>query len=345
MLNRIDLYEKDIERVINNNNCLEELGNKSIMITGANGLIASSIIDVLNCLNQNYNFNIKIIGLMRNANKVLKRFNNYKNFEILEQNVNDKIIYNNKIDYIIHAASNAHPKAFVENPVETMKANFIGMDNILEFAINNNCKRVEYISSGEVYGQGDENIESFSEEYKGKFDSSNFRNCYPISKLAAENLCISYNKQFGIDVVIARLCHCYGPSQKDEDSRVSAQFIKNVLNNKDIIMKSDGKQIRSYCYSLDCAMGVLTILLKGKIGNIYNVANNNSVVSIKEMAEIIANIANKKVIFEIPTDVEKSSFNPVTKSVLDGSKLEKIGWRPCFSFKEGIEETIRIMNK
>lgn len=343
MLNNIERYNKNIEKAIINNDYFERLKNKSILITGANGLIASCIIDILNWLNVNRNYNIQIKALVRNKDHLLERFNKYFNFEVIEQDVIDKIKYKKNIDFIIHAASNAHPKAFSEDPVGTMLGNFIGMNNILEFACSHNCKRVEYISSGEIYGQGDINTHSFKENYSGKIDSTSPRSCYPLSKLAAETLCVSYSQQYNIETVIARPCHCYGPTQTDNDTRVSAQFINNILNNKDIIMKSEGSQVRSYCYVIDCATAILTVLVKGENCNAYNIANNKSILSIKEMAETIAKKYNKKVIFELPSDIEKRGYNPVTRSVLSGAKLENIGWIPCWNFEDGITETIEIM--
>lgn len=343
MLKNIKRYNKNIEKAIMNNGNFEELKNKSILITGANGLIASCIIDILNWLNVNRNYNIEIKALVRNKAHLLEKFKEYNNFEVIEQDVVDEIKYNKNIDYIIHAASNSHPKSFSEDPVGTMLGNFIGMKNILDFAVNNNCKRVEYISSGEIYGQAIENINAFDENYSGKIDSTSARSCYPISKLASETLCVSYSQQYKVETVISRPCHCYGPTQTENDSRVSAQFINNILNNKDIIMKSDGLQVRSYCYVVDCAIAILTVLIKGESGNAYNIANSNSILSIKEMAETIAKKYNKKVIFELPSDTEKRGYNPVTKSVLDVNKIEKIGWNPCWNFEDGITETIEIM--
>lgn len=344
MIKNYELYINEISKTIKINK-LNSLKNSSILITGANGMIASCIVDVLNYLNETENYNAKIYIMVREKNKILSRFINYANVIVVERDVTQKILLNEHIDYIIHAASNSHPKAFVEDPVGTMLANFIGTNNILEFAINNKCKRVLYVSSGEVYGQGDKDLEFFNEDYLGKLNLISFRSCYPVGKLAAETLCMSYTKQYGIETVIARPCHCYGPTQTENDSRVSAQFINNVLNNKDIIMKSNGSQIRSYCYVVDCAIGILTILAKGENMQIYNVANNNSILSIREMAEIIAKKNNKKVIIDLPSDYEKSGFNTVTKSVLNGKKLENLGWKPIFDFEHGIEETLKIMSE
>lgn len=342
MINDFELYNENIKNVLSKNN-LEKLKNQRIFITGANGLIGSAIIDVLNYLNIYENYNINIIAIVRNEKNVLLRLKEYKNVKIIEQDVINEIKFNEDIDYVIHAASNAHPQVFSKDPVGTMLGNFVGMNNILKFACKHKCKKVEYISSGEIYGQGTEDIESFEENYNGKINSMNPRSCYPISKLASETLCTSYSSQYGIEIVVARPCHIYGPTQTENDSRASAQFIRNAINGENIIMKSEGKQLRSYCYVLDCATAILKILLDGIDRQAYNIANNRSIISIKEMAEIIASKSNLKVIYEIPDENEKKGYNPVTKSVLNGKKLEELGWKPCYTFENGIEQTLKIM--
>ena len=342
MINNIARYNEGIKNTLLFND-LSKLKDKTILITGINGLICSSIVDVLNYLNENYNYSIKIIGTVRDKNKVLKRFSNCSNLEIIEQDVTKKIKINKKVDYVIHGASNSHPQKFSTDPIGTMLANFDGTKNLLQFSKKNDVKRFVLISSGEVYGTSTKDNISFTEEDCSLIGAINVRSCYPISKLAAETLSICYNNQYNIDTLIVRPCHVYGPTQQENDSRASAQFIRNALMGENIVMKSEGKQIRSYCYVIDCVTGILCSLLYGKTGQIYNIANNKSIVSIKDMALKIAKLANTKVIFNVPSEQELKSYNPVEKSVLDGSKLESIGWKPCFNFDDGIRETIEIM--
>jgi nucleoside-diphosphate-sugar epimerase len=342
MIRDFNVYNEGIKKVISRNNLIE-IKNSSILVTGINGMIGSAIVDILNYLNEQHNYNISIIGIARNKNNVLERFKNYKNMEIYSQDLQDKISIDRTTDYIINAASNADPAKISSDPIGTMNTNYEGTKNLLNFGVANKCKRFVYISSGEIYGQGSLDIDSFNENYRGYIDSTNPRSCYPIGKLAAETLCVSFSKQYGIECIIVRPSHTYGPTQKETDSRASSQFVLNVINNNDITMKSEGKQIRSYTYVLDCAVGILIALINGNSCEAYNVANKNSVLSIKEMAELIAKSNNRKVIFDLPTDSEKASYNPVTRSVLNGQKLESIGWIPCYSFEEGISETIKIM--
>lgn len=291
--------------------------------------------------------NITIIGIVRNIENAKKIFEKYLEngyLKLIEHNIMEPIKEKVKnIDYIIHAASNAHPKAFTTEPIETLLGNINGTKNMLDLAKESEIERFIYISSGEIYGENLDNIEGFEEEYRGYINNLSFRSCYPIGKVSAENLCVCYSKQYDIDTVIVRPCHIYGPTVTSKDSRVIAQFISNVLNNEDIIMKSDGKQYRSYCYVIDCITGLLTALIKGKRENAYNIANKESNITIKEMAELIANYENKKVIIEMPTRTEKSGYNVVQKSILKANKLENLGWKPKYNIKEGIKETIKIL--
>ena len=339
----LDIYKNGIKKVIENNK-LDKIKNTNILVVGCNGLIGSAIVDVLNVLNTDYDYNIKIIGTIRNKNRILERFNQYNNIEIISYDVLDKLEYDKKVDYVINTASPADPKSFSTNPVGVMNINYNGTKNILEYCLNNKVERLLYVSSGEIYGQAREDIESFDENYSGSINSTNFRSCYPISKLAAETLCSSYKEQYGMDVVIARPCHTYGPTMQRSDSRASSQFMWNVIDGNNIIMKSEGKQVRSYTYVLDCVTGLLNILINGINGEAYNVANNNAVVSIRELAETISKEGKRRVIFEIPSDKEKKSYNPVTRSVLNGTKLENIGWIPCYNVDDGVKETIDVLN-
>jgi nucleoside-diphosphate-sugar epimerase len=339
------LYQEDLQSVANCIN-ISTLVNKKILITGATGLIGSFLIDFFVFINQKYKTNISIFALNRNINDIKERFNCYSQQDgltLISQNICEPLNININFNYIIHAASNAQPKSFTDDPVGTMLANFIGMYNLLEYARTNRTERILYISSGEIYGQGTEDIKGFNENYSGYIDLLNIRSAYPISKRAAETLCICYNNQYKKEVIIARPCHIYGPTAKKNDSRASAQFINDILDDNNIILKSDGLQLRSYCYIADAASAILTILLSGESGSAYNISNKESNITIRELAELIANTSGKKVIFENPSDIEKRGYNPVTKSVLISDKLEELGWHPKYSIENGISRTIKIL--
>ena len=290
---------------------------KNILITGARGLIGSALVRRLK-LDDRYN----IIEGTREWCDVTKPIQGDGTYH-----------------YIIHAASNAAPKAFAETPVEVMMSNILGVKNLLDYGKEHGMERFLFISTGEVYGEGDGRV--FEEDYQGYVNPLSARSCYPLSKRAAETLCAAYAKEYGIDFVVARPCHVYGPGFTENDNRVYAQFIRNVLRGEDIVMKSTGEQMRSWCYVEDCVNGILTILEKGASGEAYNIADESSTVSIRELAEMIAEIAGRKVIMQLPDDTEKAGYNPVTKSVYSTEKLQALGWTLQGTMKEKLRDTIK----
>ena len=180
----------------------------------------------------------------------------------------------------------------------------------------------------------------FTEDYSGYVNCATLRACYPSAKRATETLCIAYGHQYGIDVRIARPCHVYGPNFSDSDKRVYAQFIRNVLAGEDIVMKSTGSQYRSWCYVVDCVSALLHILLIGENGQAYNIADDKSNITIKELGEMIATIAGKKLVVEVPSEVEKAGFNVVTKSLFSTEKLKALGWSVDGNMKDKMQAVI-----
>lgn len=335
---KISSYKNDILQVFNEDLPWDKLSGSNILVTGATGLIGSTLIDVL-MSNPRHDYFVFASG--RNLIRARKRFDQYFSsdfFHFVTYDVMLPIESDIHFDYIIHAASNASPGSFSSNPVEVMKANFGGVSNLIEYGLKHGMRRFLYVSSGEVYGEGDGRI--FTEEYSGYVDSINPRSCYPSSKRASETLCVSYLKEYGADVVIVRPCHIFGPNFTDDDNRVYAQFIRNVLKGEDIVMKSAGEQFRSWCYVVDCVSAILYVLLKGVSGEAYNIADPTSVYTIRQLAEMVANIGKTKVVLEIPSETEKSGYNLVSKSVFSVEKLEKLGWKVSGRMQDKMRNTV-----
>ena len=249
-----------------------------------------------------------------------------------------------KADYIIHGASNASPKAIVAEPVETMLSNFNGLYYLLNYAKENGTKRVLYISSSEVYGQKNDG-KAFKEDDYGYIDLLNKRNSYSIGKRAAETLCASYYAEYGVESVIVRPGHVYGPTASPNDDRISSAFAYAAVHGEKLVMKSAGTQLRSYCYCLDCASAIIKVLTKGKPVTSYNISNPDSVVTVHQMAEAIAKVGNVELVTEIASDMEKSSFNPMDNSTLEAESLMKLGWRGQFGIEIGVKNTVDILGE
>lgn len=320
------------------------LQNKTILITGSTGLICSAVTDILMMLNREKKYNIKIILAGRSAERIEKRFREEDYQFIYYDAVSGEApdIGDIHIDYVIHGAGNAHPTAFSQQPVETMLSNIAGLNVLLKMASERKIGRLLYISSSEVYGIKEDN-KPYSETSYGYVDILNPRACYPSSKRAAETLCMAYAAEYGTNIVIVRPGHIYGPTMTDSDSRAAAQFARNALRNENIVMKSDGRQLRSYCYVLDCASAIFTVLLKGKNGEAYNISNPKAICTINELAHEFSRWGGGEVIYAQPTDSEKSSYNLMSNSSLDSRKLEAMGWSPCFDVEKGVKSMIQTM--
>ncbi|MBR5535870.1 MAG: NAD-dependent epimerase/dehydratase family protein [Clostridia bacterium] len=317
-----------------------ELNNKSILVTGSTGLIGKALVDYILLLSDT----VKVYAASRSEESFNKRFCKRDNLFYFNYSLEEPLKTDISFDYIIHAASNADPKMFASDPVGTMVSNFTGTYNLLEYARKNKAERFLFVSSGEVYGQWDGEVEAFNEDYSGVVNFTEARGCYPSGKRAAENLCVCYTAQYGVDTVIVRPSHTYGPTQLKGDSRAMSEFFNCATEGRDIVLKSLGLPVRSYTCVFDCVSGIVTALLKGECGCAYNIANKESVVSIATLAEKIAATAGKKVVFDIPQGGVKGASN-ITRGVLNGEKLEGIGWTPLYDIDKGIKTTYEIMRE
>ncbi len=340
-----ETYIKDIQAVSKVIPSWQELNNRVVLITGATGLICSAIVDVLQYINRTKELNIKIVLAVRNRQRAMQRFDMSKgDISIVSYDATKDINFEFSVDYIIHGAGNSSPELYVNEPVDTMLANIVGTKNLLEYARNNDVKRFLYISSSEIYGKK-ESFDPYSESDYGYIDLLNVRSSYPIAKRAAETLCISYKEKYNVDSVIVRPGHIYGPTASEKDARVSSAFAYQAAKGKSLIMKSEGVQRRSYCHCLDCTMAILTVLLKGKSGQAYNISNKNSIITIRQMAEITARAAKVKLKMELSSQNDRKAFNPMDNSALNSEKIESLGWYGVFEAEKGISHTIWILSE
>lgn len=347
MINNIE-YIKDIEKILNLSIKWEKLDGKTVFITGATGLIGHSIIDIIMYRNKYNNGNCRVIATSRKIDNLYNNFKDYisnDKFVAFEYDVNDKLIINEKIDYIINSASNTHPKSYAEEPIQTILTNVIGLNNLLEFSSKNSIERFVEVSSLEVYGKVEISKEPIKEDDMGYINSNTLRSGYPESKRVSEALCNAYNEEFGIDFVIARPSRCYGPTVKSNDSKATSQFIKNGIEKENIILKSQGNQLYSYCYMTDAASGILAIMLNGISKEAYNIADDKSIITLGELANLVADICGVSVIKDIPESSEKKGFSNSEFGVIDSRKLKGIDWEALTDICDGIKKTITILKQ
>lgn len=319
------------------------LDGRRFLVTGATGLIGSFLVDALAWLNENAGASAEIYAAGRSEEGVRRRFGalcDAPYFHYAAYDAAKPVGFDFDADFIVHAACSAHPLAYSTDPVGTMQANLVGTVNLLEYLRCRGVGRLLFLSTGEIYGENPEFPEGFAEDDHGWIDSMNPRSCYPESKRAAETLCASYAKQYGVDAVVARLCHVYGPTLTASNSRADAQFLRRALAGEDIVLKSTGAQVRSFCYAADAVNAILTLLAKGERGRAYNVANRDSVGSIRDYAETLASITGVKLAFDLPPEAESAGYTKITRAVLNPARLEALGWRPKYDLRAGLEATV-----
>lgn len=342
-----NLYKEDLDYVAELKLPWEKLQDKCILVTGATGLVGSFLVDVLMRKNEK-GLNCTIYALSRNAQKATDRFSIWINnplLQLIPYDINKPFERNDigTIDYVLHMASNTHPVQYSTDPIGTITTNIIGVQNMLNFALEHNATRFVFTSSNEIYGENRGDIELFDENYCGYINCNTMRAGYPESKRCGESLCQAYKVQKDIDVVIPRLTRSYGPTMLTSDTKAISQFIKKGIAGEDIVLKSNGNQYYSYTYMADAVSGIFYVLLKGENGEAYNIADEHSDIMLRDLASIIADIVGKKVIFEIPDSVEVAGYSKATKARLNGDKLKKLGWKAKYNIQLGIEKTLKIL--
>lgn len=340
-MNRI--LKEDIDNILKENLNWDKFRNTKVLITGASGMIGSYMLYTLVELNKREHYNMSLYALVRHPEKLDGEVLPYIN--IIKQSVTEPIDTDVAFDFVIHTASPASPLIMREDPVGTIAANTIGTYNTLEAARKGSGKGYLFISSREIYGQPYENQRVFTEDTYGFVNPLDPRSCYPEGKKAAETMCVCYKKQHGINAKIARLAHTFGPGMSIFDGRVQADFLKNVVNNEDIVLKSDGSAIRTYTYAGDAALALFYILLDSD-DIVYNISSEESTVSIKQLAETLVEAfpeRNLNLVFDIPEDADNSGCAPFTLGILGSDKLKSIGWKPVYSLEEGLKRTVEYI--
>ena len=337
------LYLEDLKRILEIPK-QEELKGKSFLITGATGLIGTCLIDALMSYNRQ-EADIQIFAVGRSWEKAKSRFGEYEgdaHFHFIEQDVRQPLPDHLKVDVIIPLASNTHPLAYSQLPIETIEINVKGAEHALKKALTCGAT-VLYPSSVEVYGNA-RGEDVFTEDYTGQLNLLNARSCYPESKRLSEALCYSYMAEHQVKVKIVRLSRVFGPTMLMSDTKASSQFILKALAGEDIVLKSRGEQFFSYTYVADAVKAMLYVLLHGELGVPYNISNTDCNVKLKDFAGACASWAGKAIVFDLPSEIEQKGYSVALHAILDNDRLLSIGFRAQYSFKNSIQRTLEIIN-
>lgn len=337
------IQREDIQDFVSSFPLRELLHNRTILITGATGLIGSNLVHCLLALD----CKIKVVAPIRDLKKAVRIFsqNELENIRLIECDI---VSYNYDalcdIDFIIHCAAPTASKYFIEHPVETFDVIYSGTKVLLNYARKRQIKGFVYLSSLEVYGEIYDDSKPVCEDSQGYLDIMAVRSSYPMAKRAAENLCCLYAAEYGVPVMVARLTQTTGAGIALDDNRVIAQFARLATYGNDIVLHTTGESARPYCYTTDAVSAILYILFKGQKGNVYNVANENTYISARDMAEFVRVNFNPsiKVRVELKNDM---GYAPVTKLNLSTEKLKGLGWLPRYGLYEMFDRLIKSLSE
>lgn len=347
------IIEEDLKYIVNSDVPWSDLEGKKILITGANGMLPSYMVETILFLNDTqFKNKVKIFAVVRSIEKSQTRFRKYLNrpdLVFIIQDIVAPLTITENIDYIIHAASNASPKYYGSDPVGTLLPNIIGTFNCLEFAKKKDIQSFLFFSSGEVYGSVENINRPINETAFGKSDPTLIRSCYSESKRMGETMCVAWHKQYGIPTKIIRPFHTYGPHMKLDDGRVFADFVSDVIQKKDLLLKSAGNAKRTFCYSSDATIAFFLVLLNGCAGEAYNVGGNEkNEISILDLAQMLVNLFpeyNLKIIKNETGFDEGYIKSPIDRIIPDISKIQTLGWTPKISIPDGFRRTVRSFHE
>ena len=319
------------------------LKDKVFLITGMRGLIGSELADTIMAANQYYDLNCKVYGIVRDIQAASQRFHVSENLKLIKADINkDPIRIDENVDYVIHGASNTHPVYYATRPIDTILTNSVGTNQVLEFAYEHKCQKCLFLSSVEIYGENRGDTEKFGEDYLGYLNCNTLRAGYPEGKRLGEALCQAYIEEKKLNCVIPRISRAYGPGLLKEDTKALSQFIHKALNREDIILKSKGEQLYSYIYVADIVNALLFLIINGQKGEAYNLSGMHSDMTLAGLAEYIAHLVGKRVVYDIPDEIEAAGYSRATKALLDTTKMERLGWCSRYSIKEGIKRTLEM---
>lgn len=345
-----NIIKEDMNILCHNDLDWEKFKDSTVLITGAYGMLASYMVHTLMSLNEYYpKLHINVLALCRDKEKAQVYFNAYRKhplFHLIYGDVTVKETFSNlwHIDYIIHAASPASSQFYTVNPTGVINANVYGTGNLLNLADENKVKGFLFLSSGDVSGKITKEI--FTENDYGPLDPTEIRSCYGESKRMAENMCKCFNSEFNVKTMCVRPEHTYGPTMDlVNDHRVFAEFVSNIVNGKDIVIKSNGLAKRTFCYIADATDGFFRVLLNGKGGESYNVGNMGGRISIGDLAESLVSLYPEKqlkVVYQPRTpDVNYIENKDNIRPTMSTEKIALLGYEPKYSVQEGFKRTVK----
>lgn len=334
---------RDLNIILSANADWEKLKNKTVLVTGATGRLGIYIAESLMEANKRRHLNIRTILLARSREKLNRSYGSMlldDNVHILLQDITAPIHTSYPIDYIFHTAGLASPDDFTHRPIETLWGHVQGTKNVLDLAVEKHTKRVLYVSTVEIYGRWDREA-GIRESDMGPLSCTNYRACYPEAKRLCETMLACYHQEHQLDYVGIRMSHTLGPGISLNDGRAFAEFLRNVLNDEDIVLQSDGSAVRTYTYAAD-AVGAMFLALLNGTEQYYNVAAVSNQISIRDLAVLIASLSktgNTRVKI-LGDGKNRLAYLPFKLGILDCTKMEALGWKPQVDIEHTFQWTL-----
>ena len=302
----------------------------NIVITGGSGFVGSYLCEKL--INDGHKI-IVIDNLLTGSTENINHLMHNENFSFIEHDVQNHIEIENKVDYVLHFASAASPKAYTEHPVNTLKAGSVGTINTLGLAKKHDA---EYLlaSTSEVYG--DPLISPQTEEYWGNVNPNGERSMYDQAKRFAEAAVATYSRSYDLKTKIVRIFNTYGPRMQLNDGRVVTNFIVQALKNENITIYGDGSQTRSFSYVEDTVAGIISLMNSSEY-DVFNIGNPNEM-TVGQLAEKIVELTDSTSeikYLELPNDDPKQRKPDITKA------KTKLNWEPKVNLEDGLTKTIK----
>lgn len=343
-----NILKEDIQLFASRFALATELEGKTIAVTGSTGLLGACMVRCLLALKAQRGVNLHIVAVARNMEKAVCFFGEERedlSYYQYDFSATEPFQPKRKVDYLFHFAAPTASKDFVEKPVETMNTVYMGMQNILNYAEQAKLESLVLASTLEVYGTITDDSTPLTEDKQGYLNPMATRSSYPLAKRAAEALCHNYAVEKQVKVKVARLAQTFGAGVSKQDNRVFAQFARSVIHDEDIILHTTGELSRCYCYTTDAISAMLYILLKGEDGTAYNVANEATYISIRQMAELVAKTFNPNHVHVVIDKQEGLGYSPTTKLRLDTQRIQTLGWTHYYNMKDMFGRLIASMKE
>ncbi len=342
------VVEQDLRRIVSAPLDWTSLRGKTVLITGAAGFLPAYMAETLLFLNElDSTLGIRVVALVRDEASARARFAHYEgraDLSLLVQDVTAPLALTERVDIVVHAASNASPRLYGSQPVETLLPNIVGTHHLLEYCRRAEVEKFMFFSSGEVYGEvGAAHIPTAETAY-GLVDPAKLRSCYAESKRMGETMCVAWSHEYGVETRIVRPFHTYGPGMRLDDGRVFADFVSDIVASRDIVLRGDGTARRAFCYIADATEGFFTVLLKGDNALPYNVGNEDAEVSIGELADVLALTFSDRGIRVVSEARDTSGGymeSTISRNAPDTSRLRHLGWKPTTTIVDGFTRTVR----